>query len=76
MQPPLPALEADLVIEHGGHAVKVTGSASRFVANFPSLLAMLHFARVWWPLRDQVPRQIALDAQWRQLRIRVRRPLD
>ncbi len=76
MQPPLPALEVDLVIEHGGHAVKVTGSASRVVANFPSLRAALHFARVFWPLRKQVPNQIGLQAEWRQLRVPLRRALD
>ena len=79
MQPPLlplPALEVDLVIEHGGHAVTLTGSSSGLVANFPSLRAMLHFARVFWPLRSRIPNQIGLEAEWRQLRVPVRRPLD
>ena len=76
MQRPLPALEVDLLIEHGGHAMKVTGSASRFVANFPSLRAVLHFARVFWPLRKRIPHQIALEAEWRLLRVTVRRTLD
>ena len=76
MQTPLPELEVDLVIEHGGHAMNVTGSASRIVASFPSLRAMIHFAGAFWPFRKQVPKQLALEAEWRRLRVPVRRAID
>jgi hypothetical protein len=69
---PLPVLEVELLIEHGGRRLHLQGSGTRFAAKFPSLVSLLHFALVLWPYRERIPRPASLHVQWRGLRIPVR----
>lgn len=72
MKRPLPVLDLDLLIEHGGHQLKLRGSKMRFVARFPTLLSLLHFLLVFWPYRKLAPRGASFRVEWRQLRIPVK----
>ena len=47
MKRPIPDLDVDLLIEHDGYQLKLRGSEMRFVANFPTLLSLLHFYRIF-----------------------------
>jgi len=69
---PLPALEVDLVIEHGGRRLHLQGSGRRFTATFPSLASLFHFLRIAWATRKHIPRQASLQIEWRRLRIPVK----
>lgn len=40
MKRPQTALDVDLLVEHGGHQLKVRRSGMRFVVNFPTLLSL------------------------------------
>ena len=68
----LPALEVDLVIEHGGRRLHLQGSGTPFVATFPTLVSLLHFAPIFWPYRKRIPRPASLQVERRGLRIPVR----
>jgi hypothetical protein len=65
MTPPLPALDLDLRVEHGGHRVSLTGTGKRFTARFPTVASLLHFARIFWPLRKRFPREYSLRVSLR-----------
>ncbi|HLK68433.1 MAG TPA: hypothetical protein VKU19_33605 [Bryobacteraceae bacterium] len=69
---PLPVLDVDLVIEHGGRKLHLQGSGKRFAVTFPSLVSLLHFAPILWPYRKRIPRPASLHVEWRGLRISVR----
>lgn len=62
----LSALEADLLIEQGGHRLLLSGSALRFVVTFPTLSSLLHFARIFWAHRSLVPPGLSIRIKWRQ----------
>ena len=76
MKLPLSVLDVDLLIEHGGRHLKLRGSGMRFVANFPTLLSLLHFLRIFWSFKKQVPREVSLQFEWRQFRIPVKSASD
>jgi len=64
MQRLLHALEVHLLVEHAGHQMTVTGSDARFVARFPTLASMVHFARIGWALRRSIPAEASLSVEW------------
>jgi hypothetical protein len=72
MTRPLPALDLDLVIEHGGRQLKLTGSGSRFIARFPTLSSLIYFARNFWSWKNQIPEQMSLQAEWWLFRVPVK----
>ena len=72
MKRPLPVLDVDLLIEHGGHQLKLRGSGTRFAAKFPTLLSLLHFLRISWSSRKRIPREASFHVEWRRLRIPVK----
>lgn len=49
-------LDVDLRIEHAGHQLDLKGSGQRFVARFRTLRGLIHFGRLLWPLRKQMPK--------------------
>ena len=65
------ALDLDLRIQHAGHELILTGSGGSFVARFPTLLSLLHFARLSWPFRAHLPPDASLQVQWRWLHLPV-----
>lgn len=69
-------VDVDLLIEHDGHKLKLTGSDSRFVARFPTLAAVLHFGRVFWTSRKRVPRQASLHVEWRPFCVLLKKARD
>ncbi|MBY0505970.1 MAG: hypothetical protein K2X03_18785 [Bryobacteraceae bacterium] len=72
MMPPLAQrLELDLTVEHGGHRAKIAGEQGNFLAVFPTLSSLCHFAVAAWPLRHDRPAGITLRVQWRGLRWEV-----
>lgn len=73
MQRPLPALDVDLLIEHGGHSLNLSGSGASFVANFPTLRSLFYFLCIVWRFRKRVPRDVSLQVSWRQFRVQVKR---
>ena len=72
MQRPLPDLDVDLLVEHEGHTLKLRGAGNRFAAKFPTLIALLHFSRIFWPSRKRLPEEILLRVEWRKLSINVK----
>lgn len=60
----LPNLKLDLLIEQHGHQVRLTGSGSAFLATFPTLASLLHFAKLLWPFRHHRPANVSLRIQW------------
>ena len=68
MNPPWPALDVDLLIEHDGHQVGVTGSGRHFVAKFPTLFSLLHFSWAFWSVRKHVPREFQFQVELRDFR--------
>ena len=68
MNPPLPALDVDLLIEHQGHRVEVKGSGRHLVATFPTLFSLWHFSRAFWPVRNYVPLDLDFKVEWRSFR--------
>jgi hypothetical protein len=68
----LPVLEVDLLIEHGARRLHLQGSGTRFVATFPTLVSLLHFAPIFWLYRKRIPRPTSLHVEWLGLRIPVR----
>ena len=71
MQPPFPSLDLDLLIEHAGHQLTLSGSGMAFIATFPSLASLFHFARLGWSFRSQIPRHATLRVAWRGFSIPV-----
>jgi hypothetical protein len=72
MKRPLPVFEVDLLIEHGGHRLKLRGSGTRFAARFPTLLSLFQFLRISWASRKRIPPQASFHVEWRRLRIPVK----
>jgi hypothetical protein len=72
MKRPLSVLDVDLLIEHGGHQLKLSGSGMRFVAESPTILALFHFLRIAWASRKRIPRAASFQVEWRRLRIPVK----
>lgn len=72
MKPPLPVLDIDLLIEHGGHDLKLRGSGMRFVAKFPTLLSLFHFLRIFRSFKRRIPREASLQFEWRRFRIPIK----
>ncbi len=68
----LPDLDVDLLIEHGGHTVRLRGSRMHFVAQFPDLLSAFHFLRIFWPARTAAPREAGVRIQWRNFSLPVK----
>ncbi len=64
---PLPALNADLLIENAGRQFTLSGSKMSFVADFPSLSSLIHFSRIFWPLRKQIPQGLKVRVKWHGL---------
>ena len=71
MKRPLPVLDLDLLIEHGGHQLKLRGVGMRITATFPTLLSAFHFLRTLLPLRRSFPRGLSLYAEWRGICVPV-----
>ena len=67
----LPALDLDLRIAHGGHRFELKGSRLCFVARFATLRSLLHFLRLGWSLRRQLPREVSLSVEWHNFRLSV-----
>ena len=68
----IPNLDVDLLIENGGHQMKLTGSGMSFTASFLTLRSLLHFL---WALRKSqnlIPSQASLQLQWRGISIPVK----
>jgi hypothetical protein len=72
MTQPLLGLSVNLLIEHGGHQVKLEGEGKRFAAKFPTFLSVFHFSRFWWALRKQIPREVSFHMECQGLRIPVK----
>ena len=72
----LDLLAVNLLIEHDGHKLKLTGSDSRFVASFPTLAAFFHFGRVFWNSKNRVPPQASLHLEWRPFRVLLKKARD
>lgn len=68
----LPVLDVDLLIEHGGHQVKLKGSGMCFAAKFLTLRSLFHFFRIFWLSRKRIPREASFQVEWRRLRIPVK----
>ncbi len=68
----LPVLDVDLLIEHGGHQLKLKGSGMCFAAKFPTLRSLFHFFRIFWLSRDRIPQEASFQVEWRRLRIPVK----
>jgi hypothetical protein len=64
----LPTLDVDIVVEHGGHKVAIQGSGRRFIAKFPTLFSLGHFALRLWPFRKLVPDSCEWQVEWRGYR--------
>lgn len=62
-------LDVDLLIEHEGHRMKLTGSQNRFAAEFSSLVSLFHYARTFWSQRKIAPPGTSLSIGWRGLRL-------
>ena len=58
-------VELDLRVENGGSAVHLVGSRGRYVAEFASLRALVHFVRLGWRYRRQVPPGWRIPIRWR-----------
>jgi len=65
-------LDVDVLIEQGGHELKLSGSGNRFVARFPTLGSLFYHLRFFWPARNLIPRSVGLAVEWRKLRVKVR----
>ena len=63
-----PALEVDLLIESNGQSISIKGSGYNFVAVFPTLGALIHLAKMVWPMRKSFPKGYAVQLEWRGLR--------
>jgi hypothetical protein len=74
MKRPLPGLDVDLLIEHGGHQLRLQGSGTRFAARFPTLASLFHFLRISWAFRKRVPEEASLYVELGRLRIPVKFP--
>lgn len=72
MQRLLPDLEVDLLVEHDGQTLMLTGEGKRFAAKFPTLISLLHFTRIFWQFRNQLPGEFSLSVEWRKLSITVK----
>lgn len=68
----LPALSADLLIENAGHQMRLTGGRMSYVADFPTLSSLFHFARIGWAWRKQIPPGLQLRIVWRGLTLPFR----
>jgi hypothetical protein len=67
-------LDVDLQIQHKGHELRLKGSGTSFVAQFPTLSSLLHFLREFRTFRRQIPGEATIVAEWGRLRIPVRKP--
>ena len=67
-----PEVEVDLLIEHDGRHLTVQGSGRNFVAKFPTLLSLFHFARIFWAHRTEAPLDATVQIAWRRLSIPVK----
>ncbi len=72
MKRPLPVLDVNLLIEHGGHQLNLRGSGTSFSVIVPTLLSLFHYLRVSWAFRKQIPREASVYVEWRRLRIPVK----
>lgn len=72
MKQPRPVLDVDLLIEHGGHHLKLRGSGMRFAVRFPTLPSLFHFLRIFWAFRKRIPQDASLQVEWHRLRIPVK----
>jgi len=63
----LSALSADLLIENAGYRCTLSGGNMSFVARFPSLSSLIHFAPLFWSLRKYIPPGLTLRIQWGRL---------
>lgn len=69
---PLPAsLELNLLIEHEGYQLRLTGQRLRFLASFATLLSAAHFARQFWALRHLLPTNASVQVRWRWVTISI-----
>ena len=66
-----PALEIDVIFEHGGRQATLKGSGHIFVATFPTLLSLIHFWRVLRGWRNKFPTGYGLRIEWRGVRVRL-----
>lgn len=72
MKRPLPVLDVDLLIEHGGHQLKLRGSGTRFSVRAPTLLSLFHYLRISWASRNRIPREASVHVEWRRFRVPVK----
>ena len=68
----LHVLDVDLLIEHGGHQLKLEGSGMCFAAKFPTLRSLGHFLLIFWSSRKLVPREASFQLEWRRFSIPVK----
>jgi hypothetical protein len=71
MKPPLPALDVDLLIEHGVHHMRLKGSETRFAARFSTLSSLWHFLRIFWSYRRGACHEATVQVEWRQFIVPV-----
>ncbi len=64
--------EVNLLVEHAGHKLEVTGSGPEYRVRFPSLLSAIHFGTTLWPLRKYTPRGMVVVLEWRSLKFRYK----
>jgi hypothetical protein len=72
MKRSLPVLDVDLLIDHGGHQLKLKGSGMCFAAKFPTLRSLFYFFRIFWSSRTRIPQEASFQVEWRRLRTPVK----
>ncbi len=57
-------LEVDVLIEHVGRQVQLSGSGIDFYGRFPTLFSLAHRARTHWKHRRLAPEGSRLEVAW------------
>ncbi len=66
-----PSLELNLLIEHEGYQLRLTGRRLRFLASFSTLLSAAHFARQFWIGRHLLPTNVSVQVRWKWVTISI-----
>ena len=68
----LRALNFDLLLEQGGYQCRIEGTGDCVTVALPSLPSLIHFARLFWPLRHSLPSETLVRLRWGPFRWQVR----
>ncbi len=64
MLPSLQTVEVALALEHEGHTLLLQGRSPRLTATIPSVASLIHFIRLFWPLRDRMPEGLEVEVRY------------